>query len=308
MKMKRLFVITVLVIVFSLGDAFSKYGRSCQDIGCLSNEICVLKEKPCTLHTRNDECGTYPSCEKKVGGGARTCENYVCPPSQICKVDKGMPKCFENPASTGMRENKRPVEAYNPISPNAEDMPSAPVFPSNPNTNYPHSNYPQQPNNPNYPQYPNSGMYPQLPSAGKQTTQRPNVYQSGHQSGHQYPSGGGYVGGQVGSGYPGYPQQGNVLKQAGGYPVQGGGYPVQGGGYPGQPYPGQGGYNTNPNARYPQQGGYPSQGNYYPGSTGNNQYGHKQTPSNSNPLFDKITNTLKTLGTNILKDALNIKL
>uniref|UniRef100_A0A1Y1MF18 Follistatin-like domain-containing protein n=1 Tax=Photinus pyralis TaxID=7054 RepID=A0A1Y1MF18_PHOPY len=318
--MTRLLTISILVVVVTLADAYSKYGRTCQDIGCLSNEVCVLKEKTCTTYNR-DECGTYPTCEK-MSNVVASCEKYVCPPSQICKMDGSRPRCYDNPAVSTNREHKRPVESYQPISPDSENMPNAPVFPSNPNSHYPSNpNYPQQPAinphypqqpaiNPNYPQqpgqypgYPNSGVYPQLPPSGRQTTPRPNVYQPGQ----QYPiGGGGYTGGQVGSGYPGYPMQGaNVPpRQGGGYPVQGGGYPVQGAGYPGYP-----GY-TNTGSRYPVGGsGYPSQGGYYPaqGSYGNTGY-RQNTGSNSPSFLDKITDSLKTLGTKILNQALNSRL
>lgn len=49
---------------------FTEYGRTCKDIGCLSNQVCVLAEDPCTFgHSTN--CGTYPTCKKKteVEGG-----------------------------------------------------------------------------------------------------------------------------------------------------------------------------------------------------------------------------------------------
>ncbi|KAJ8949775.1 hypothetical protein NQ318_019004, partial [Aromia moschata] len=88
-----------------------------------------------------------------------------------------------------------------------------------------------------------SNLYPSIPRG--ETTPRPNVN-------YQPVSGGGYQGGQIGSGYPGQGGQsqggyrpgypGGYPQQQGGYPQQPGGYPQQTGGYP------QGGY---------QQGGYP---------------------------------------------------
>ncbi|VVC95555.1 unnamed protein product [Leptidea sinapis] len=55
-----LMALTVLCAV----DGFSKYGRTCKDIGCLRNEVCVLAEDPCSYgHSSN--CGTYPTCKKK---------------------------------------------------------------------------------------------------------------------------------------------------------------------------------------------------------------------------------------------------
>lgn len=37
----------------------------------------------------------YPTC-KRVDNGVRTCETYVCPPSKVCKIDGGIPKCFDD--------------------------------------------------------------------------------------------------------------------------------------------------------------------------------------------------------------------
>lgn len=46
----------------------SEYGRSCNDIGCRSNEECVMAEDPCPLY-RPTECGRYPTCSPKNSGG-----------------------------------------------------------------------------------------------------------------------------------------------------------------------------------------------------------------------------------------------
>lgn len=99
------------------------------------------------------------------------------------------------------------------------------------------------------------------------------------------------------SGYPqgGYPQ--------GGYPQGGGGYPQ--GGYPQGGYP-QGGY---PQGGYPQggyqqgQGGYP-QGGYGQGGHGNRGGYYSGATTTSNPLYNALTNSLKTIGTNLLRNAL----
>lgn len=34
---------------------FVEYGRTCSDIGCLNNEVCVMQEEPCTYS--RTECG-----------------------------------------------------------------------------------------------------------------------------------------------------------------------------------------------------------------------------------------------------------
>ncbi|XP_012545586.3 keratin, type I cytoskeletal 10 isoform X1 [Bombyx mori] len=54
----------LLFAIIYYADGYSKYGRTCRDIGCLNSEVCVLAEDPCTFgHTSN--CGTYPTCKKK---------------------------------------------------------------------------------------------------------------------------------------------------------------------------------------------------------------------------------------------------
>ncbi|XP_038211805.1 glycine-rich RNA-binding protein 5, mitochondrial isoform X2 [Zerene cesonia] len=56
-------VLMTLALLYHV-DGFSKYGRTCRDIGCLNSEVCVLAEDPCSFgHTSN--CGTYPTCKKK---------------------------------------------------------------------------------------------------------------------------------------------------------------------------------------------------------------------------------------------------
>lgn len=54
------------------GDfVFSEYGRNCKDIGCRSNEICVMVEDKCTYDSR-DNCGHYPTCTRAGGDGKLT--------------------------------------------------------------------------------------------------------------------------------------------------------------------------------------------------------------------------------------------
>lgn len=183
---------------------------------------------------------------------------------------------------------------------------------------------------PSAPAQPNP--YPILP--GQTTTRAPirrpglsggGGYQGGNiGSGYPGQSGGGYQGGNIGSGYPG--QGGYQGGSAGsGYPSNTGGgsrYPgYQGsnvgsgypGGYPQQGHPQQG----YPQQGYPQQGypqqGYPQQGynGYQPGyQQGSYNYNNKKPSqsSGSNPIYDTVKNTLAQYGTNLLKNALgNLK-
>jgi len=50
--------------VFSF-SYFSEYGRTCKDIGCRTDETCVMAEDPCTDYT--DKCGRYPTCRRTSG-------------------------------------------------------------------------------------------------------------------------------------------------------------------------------------------------------------------------------------------------
>lgn len=276
--MKTLISILLLAIAVRLGNGFSKYGRTCKDIGCLSNEQCTMAEDPCSYYNR-DECGMYPTCQK-VSSAAATCATFVCPPTKTCRMDGSTPKCVDDDraSSSNTFSNNNPL-------------------PSDGNGNG--NGY-----------HPPPPIYPQIP--GQTTTRAPAYRPNGG-----YPSsGGGYQGGQIGSGYPG----------SGGYPAQNGGYPN----YPG--YPSNGGYPSGGSggypAGYPSQGGsgsrYPSSG--YPSSSGgsgypsynsggyggynynskvnqNNPYGSGGVTT-SNPLLDGLKNTLKAYGKDILANVL----
>ncbi|XP_048483028.1 translation initiation factor IF-2 isoform X2 [Plutella xylostella] len=61
MDWKSGFIVCCLVLY---ADGFSKYGRSCRDIGCLNSEVCVLAEDTCS-YGQTSNCGTYPTCKKK---------------------------------------------------------------------------------------------------------------------------------------------------------------------------------------------------------------------------------------------------
>ncbi|XP_066259841.1 uncharacterized protein [Euwallacea similis] len=247
--MKELVATVTFLAFLQSSSCFTKYGRSCKDIGCRGNEECVMQSDPCSYYQRQGECGAYPTCQKKTGNNARTCSTYVCPPSQVCKMDGDTPKCINDASKSGLVHYDTHA-ANAPLDPN--NAPSAP--PSNGGSN----------------------IYPPIPRG--ETTPRPNIRPSG--------GSGGYQGGAIGSGYPGYPQQGGGYSQPGQYP-QGGyqGYPQ--GGYQGYP---QGGYNQGGQQHYP--GGY--QGGYGQGSY--NPYQQYPQKSSGSSLTDKITSSIKQIG------------
>ncbi|XP_076764804.1 uncharacterized protein LOC143431746 [Xylocopa sonorina] len=82
-----------VLLISSIPDAasYSKYGRTCKDIGCRSDEVCVMAEDPCSIYQR-DNCGRYPTCTKSRPGGA-SCASTVCGDNEYCKTENGMPKC-----------------------------------------------------------------------------------------------------------------------------------------------------------------------------------------------------------------------
>ncbi|KAK9703051.1 hypothetical protein QE152_g29573 [Popillia japonica] len=267
--MKSLYpILFTILFYFKYGEAFSKYGRSCNDIGCPSNQECVMAETPCSYYSRENECGMYPTCRKISSNSAPSCSGYVCPPTKKCAIDGGEPKCVDDPQANtpGNHNANKAYQSYD--TENTNGQPSAPA----------------QPN-----------PYPILP--GQTTTRAPirrpglsggGGYQGGNiGSGYPGQSGGGYQGGNIGSGYPG--QGGYQGGSAGsGYPSNTGGYPQQGHpqqGYPQQGYPQQG---------YPQQG-YPQQGynGYQPGyQQGSYNYNNKKPSqsSGSNPIYDTVKN------------------
>ncbi|XP_060522626.1 FHA domain-containing protein FhaA isoform X2 [Cylas formicarius] len=252
--MNTVFVIVVALVYVSIAECFTKYGRTCKDIGCPSNQQCVMETDPCSYYQRENECGSYPTCKRMSGNTARTCSNFVCPPSQTCKMDGDTPKCVGDHSKSFVRYDTQNANA--PLDSSSGTGDHAPSAPSG-----------------------GGNLYPAIPKG--ETTPRPNV--------HRPVSGGGYQGGQIGSGYPGYGGQ-----AAGGYPQQGGypqgGYPQ--GGYNGYP---QGGYQGYPQGGYQQQypgynGGYQQQGAYNP-------YYNQARPQNSGSpsITDKITQSLKTI-------------
>jgi len=58
----------MLWIIFSANGApYSKYGRTCKDIGCLPREVCVMAYESCSFNQQeNVSCGRYPTCKKNT--------------------------------------------------------------------------------------------------------------------------------------------------------------------------------------------------------------------------------------------------
>ncbi|XP_036147817.1 uncharacterized protein LOC105831121 isoform X1 [Monomorium pharaonis] len=85
----------LIIAVIPDGASYNKYGRTCKDIGCRSDEMCVMAEDPCTAYT--DKCGRYPTCRKISDS---SCTSMVCGENEYCKSENGAPKCVRK--STGL--------------------------------------------------------------------------------------------------------------------------------------------------------------------------------------------------------------
>ncbi|XP_071626457.1 uncharacterized protein [Temnothorax longispinosus] len=85
----------LLIAIVPDAASYNKYGRTCKDIGCRSDETCVMAEDPCTGYT--DKCGRYPTCRKTSDA---SCTSMVCGGNEYCKSENGAPKCVRK--STGL--------------------------------------------------------------------------------------------------------------------------------------------------------------------------------------------------------------
>lgn len=56
-----------LLFTLALPLPYTKYGRTCSDIGCLSSQVCVMAYESCSLGQREgNDCGRYPTCKKNT--------------------------------------------------------------------------------------------------------------------------------------------------------------------------------------------------------------------------------------------------
>lgn len=60
-------IIFQLLFTLALPLPYTKYGRTCSDIGCLSSQVCVMVHDSCSLGQREgNDCGRYPTCKKNT--------------------------------------------------------------------------------------------------------------------------------------------------------------------------------------------------------------------------------------------------
>ena len=252
-----------ILLISSIPDAasYTKYGRTCKDIGCRRDEVCVMAEDPCSIYQR-DNCGRYPTCTK-VHPGEVSCASTVCGENEYCKTENGVPTCVKK--STAIGYDSAGVSYVNGQRTNTDDNHDKSNSNSASNSNpYANANAPVAPPDP-------TGGYRQV-NSGNNLGYPSN---SGSNTGYPaYPSNSG-----SNSGYPPYPSPNHGNRQQDlGYPP----YPTNNRmpmpGYPGQPsypaYPGQVGYPAPPG--YPQQ--YPGYSNYPYSNTQNRMHHNTAYP------------------------------
>ncbi|XP_011864858.1 PREDICTED: prespore protein Dp87-like isoform X2 [Vollenhovia emeryi] len=305
----------LLIAIIPNAASYNKYGRTCKDIGCRSDETCVMAEDPCTGYT--DKCGRYPTCRRTSDA---SCTSMVCGENEYCKSENGAPKCVRK--STGLenddmrtrtvpkRQTSYPTETDTRGSSDTfknSDGQSSPArssgYPSSGSSGYPSSGSSRYPSSQSG--YPSSGSSG-YPSSGSSN------YPSRESSG--YPTGSGYPGGNSGSsGYPdnsrnpygeetvrrtginavnaGYPSPGTSAYPQGN-PSYRNNYPGQNAGYP---------YN-NQHPSYPNQGysnGYPQ--NYPQGGYQGQNY---MTTTKRPGIRDQLTNFARNVAEKVLTQTI----
>ncbi|XP_012271815.1 prisilkin-39 [Orussus abietinus] len=280
----------LLIVCLAGATPYSKYGRSCKDIGCLSNEVCIMAEDPCTLYSQN-QCGRYPTCKKMSQAGALSCTTMICPSGQYCKTEDGKPTCVNQVPNSVYDLFAEYVDVENRILRKRQSEPEGIVVTGTLETSK-KSDYPAGSG------YPSSGSsssgYPKssgYPAGGSSSSGYPKS--SGYPAGSGYPSSSRSSSGYPGSGssgYPGYPSTEASAKKASASSVNSG-YPGSGSsGYPGSGssgYPGSGssGYPGSKSSGYPGSGssGYPSSGSSgYPGYPSNEPAMSRSSASRTN--------------------------
>ncbi|KYN09594.1 hypothetical protein ALC57_18286 [Trachymyrmex cornetzi] len=198
----------------------TQYGRTCKDIGCRTDETCVMAEDPCTGYT--DKCGRYPTCRRTSDV---SCTSMVCGENEYCKSENGAPRCVRKPTGLGYESagvsyvNGERINSGNNANPyanaNAPPMPAIPPYPSSDSEHHRSSSgsnlgYPPYPSNTGtsghgYPPYPQSTNqagrqdlgYPPYPTQNRMPTPGQSAYPG-------YPQNSGYPQAPVNSQYPGY--------------------------------------------------------------------------------------------------------
>ncbi|KAL0122110.1 hypothetical protein PUN28_007111 [Cardiocondyla obscurior] len=219
----------LIIAIIPNAASYNKYGRTCKDIGCRSDETCVMAEDPCTGYS--DKCGRYPTCRRTSDA---SCTSMVCGENEYCKSENGAPKCVRK--STGLGYESAGVSYVNGERINGNNAnpyananaPPAPAYPPGDNNEHHRSSYGS---NLGYPPYPsNTHGYPPYPQSNDQASRHQDSGYPPYPTHNRMPV----------PGQPGYPQNPAYPQAPGNYPQ----YPGYQN-YPYQNYPNQRGYNTN---------------------------------------------------------------
>ncbi|XP_053677122.1 translation initiation factor IF-2-like [Anopheles nili] len=170
-RIKSLYCGLIFQLLFTLALPlpYTKYGRTCSDIGCLSSQVCVMAYESCSLGQREgNDCGRYPTCKKNTD------------PSVSAGPSEGVSNVFNN----GPRPS---APARNPGNGDDDVLGTLGLNPNNP--------YGQRPTSaPARPPSSGPGLYPSLP-----TDNNPGNRYGGN-GGNNYNGGGGGAGGYNGGG------------------------------------------------------------------------------------------------------------
>uniref|UniRef100_A0A4Y0AYD0 Secreted protein n=1 Tax=Anopheles funestus TaxID=62324 RepID=A0A4Y0AYD0_ANOFN len=107
-RIKTLYCGLIFQLLFTLALPlpYTKYGRTCSDIGCLSSQVCVMAYESCSLGQREgNECGRYPTCKKN------TDPSLSAGPSGVLSLNPA-------PENTKVVGSKDPIYPNMPIDPN----------------------------------------------------------------------------------------------------------------------------------------------------------------------------------------------
>ncbi|XP_035723041.1 annexin B11-like isoform X2 [Vespa mandarinia] len=217
-------LLTGLLVIVVIPDvlSYSKYGRNCKDIGCRSDEVCVMAEDPCTDYS--NKCGRYPTCKKMNDRGFESAGVDIVNGQHVSSSDTNK---HTNTNTNPFANANAPPAPADPIpggngyhQVNSGTNLGYPSYPSNVGTSnsnhgyppYPSTNRENQPRTDNlgYPPYPTMNRMPQPGQGYPGQGYPPYPGQSGYpQTGYpqqQYPNGQRYPVGQY-SGYQNYPNQ-----------------------------------------------------------------------------------------------------
>ncbi|XP_055370967.1 loricrin [Condylostylus longicornis] len=187
-------VLAILIAISNKANSFTKYGRGCQDIGCLPNQVCVMAQDSCNLGQRDGkECGSYPTC-KNTGAAKPPVSDIEHKPTfnTNANADNNSPYGGSNSGNTQSNGG------LYPSLPNQNNMQGGSYYPGvNPGGYVPPGYNPSQGGGQS-PYYGNGGYQPQ--PNNNNGGNRP-AYNGG--GGYSGGGSGGYSGGAGGGGYSG---------------------------------------------------------------------------------------------------------